>query len=56
VATIVHGVLGDRHRHDKGAGKVEPAQSYRLCAETNRTNASHHLEPVSYCAAGEWLA
>ncbi len=26
VATIVHGVLGDRHRHDKGASKAEPAQ------------------------------
>ncbi len=56
VAIIVHGVLGNRHRHDKGASKAEPAQSYRLCAETNWTNASHHPERVSYCAAGEWIA
>jgi len=35
VTTIVQGVLGDRYRHDKGASKVEPAQSYRLCAKTN---------------------
>ena len=56
VATIVHGVLGDRHRHDNGVSKVEPAESYRLCVETNRTNASHHPERVSYCAAGEWMA
>ncbi len=56
VATIVHGVLGDRHRHDKGASKVKPAQSYRLCAQTNWTNASHHPERVFYCAAGEWMA
>jgi len=53
--TISHAVLGHRHCHDKGASKVEPAQNHRLCAKTHRINASHHLERVSYCAAGEWM-
>ncbi len=56
VTIIVHEVLSNRHRHDKGASKAKPVQSYRLCVEINWTNASHHSERVFYCAVGEWIA